>query len=1466
MEWFFLEVTDHVGSYRTVQSRDGRSYVRFPVGFPHRLLLRDRHGLLTDAAQLRLMKAVSLALKQSAAQRGTRSPDRWPPIVVQVAPGNSLGKAGLACSPIPQGLLVEIEAEWIAMHDTSPLALQAALEQALDGTEPSAPERAPSPPDDRPAGAPKVLLFRNLFSEHYHQRDASHLNPGVHVLATALRRAGATLIFCNAKLPYHDPAEAVPRRDVDMTPNEFLSDPDELEQLLTEHPDIDLVALSVIEFCYNHFRHLIEFIRRRSAARIAIGGTWPTTAPLHAFANLRGADLLVRGDGDRLIVPLARFARQTREAPAEEEPALLRHLGDHHGILARWRGGMAAFGIDQPNVIADLDQTDLDFGLLERPEVQQGISLSLSRGCAYGCRFCSVMSPSEWRAVSPRKVRRWLSDYTTRLRELYGSPAAAPPAAREVEIWDDDFFIDAERAMAIVDLFVEHDLRITYVQGSVPSFFARSGTRADYRIHHRLLDRLARAAASHHLSSILIGAESYSETELRRVGKTQTYAMIRTLAAELARRGIQQSHLMIVVNRATSLDDLLDSLLRLSELRRLAGPQLHFNDPCWLIELYTTPLYRVRVIEGTADEMGNLGVAHCEGYPEFDFPFVLPERPLDDEVFEIVRRFPRSQHYGIGGDPADRFDGIYGPEDEDFSLVLRYIAEHLTDRLRALDEAPAASSTDRRRIQAALDRIAKAILPDPEAEGAPRAPAPELTTGVSYRYAEDDAEPATLDSVRFRVTHRCNRKCCFCFIPYQEKAAQDLAVAESIEAVAASGGPTIILTGGEPTLHPELCDLIRRARSRGARRVELQSNAIRLADRDFCRQLLDAGLAGVTVSLPSHRDEVLTEITTVPHSLAKILKGLENLASVGLGVSITHVICPQNFRDVPAFVRFLSARATLLKFCFLFATPIHPELAHPDIIVRFSDAAAPLTQALDFCIEQGIPFEGLSERCGVPQCILAGQRRYFPNAPRIPDDNRSEDFMQAPSCPGCARRDRCYGVRRLYAYVYGTAEFRPILADGDLGEVPAPTLEQVALATMTPGPTSHEDDAPGEQPRQGPEPAEQLLALIDRVGTRLGLDGSKLAALRGVEQDLHFRIRLSRDDGQTRDLDARRARYAVQSGPTVGALELSAGADPQAVRSAAVYRGIRAAAFQLPMGGAHGVIAVDRDRLDPEACEGVVEAFVAKLVRLVGEDTDVLTPHTTVPWEIVTRCVERTNAPGRVRVLRGERPKAELSSAWMPSVASAAAAARFAVAHSRKKAASSLRYAIRGFGRAGQHLARQLDTAETPSVLVACADSRITCVARDGLPTQELLATKARTGRLPDAHPGSTEEMLSASVDVLFLCDRGVGLDLAAARSVQAPVVVDMSAAVEQEVERHFAKQGCLFVPAIVSTSGPMIAAHLELESGQADVSDEDAEREIAQRIHSVMSRALPLCERYGLTLTEAVFGLGLLGLLGRDS
>ncbi|MBW2528331.1 MAG: radical SAM protein [Deltaproteobacteria bacterium] len=748
----------------------------------------------------------------------------------------------------------------------------------------------------------------------------------------------------------------------------------------------------------------------------------------------------------------------------------------------------------------------------------------------------------------------------------------------------------------------------------------------------------------------------------------------------------------------------------------------------------------------------------------------------------------------------------------------------------------------------------------------------EIRPGLTYRFDSKDAAVSRLFSVRFRLTRRCNRSCTFCFIPYQAPLAEEQDVAAAMEQALRGGVRKVVLTGGEPLLHEGLGDLVAEARSLGAQWVEVQSNGLLLAQDDRCRELADAGVTSVTVSVPSHRDAVLEELTGVPASFGKITRGLENLMRFGVDTSVTHVLTPQNVADVGEFVRFLWERQLCHKLCFLFAAPIVPALARPDRILRFSDGVGPLEEALDYCLDHRIPFEGLSERCGLPECLLSGDARYYGEAPPIVDANRATDFFDAPACAVCSRRRYCYRVRALYAYLYGVSEFRPVLEPGVLGEAPVPTGGVVDRAIMVPRRVSARPAAPSGASvaatgaggsRSDAEPGDPVEDLLGPVARQLGLGDEAIAAVVALDTEWSTVVDVQCRDGSTVQVPGWRVRHGASQGPTVGALEISAELDAARCRAAAIFRGLRAAALGLAMGGAHGGLGCELAALDRRSSSDAVAELLAGIGGAVGGGVDCITPHTSVPWGIVSDAADAASldATEGVRLLSARPVDSRGRPARMPSVSSAVAAALLVVARYRQLKRRKLRYGIVGFGRAGRRIAALLSLGPRPTSLVACADSRSACLDAAGLDAGSLRAHKAARGCLPEQSRVTHAEVVAADVDVLFLTAPEVPFGSTAADAVRARVLVDMTGTLARTDELVLLEQNCFVVPSSVATCGPMIATAIALEGTGTTLSVATLERSIARHLAELLPKMLHIAGKYGLTMTEAFAALGMQAL-----
>lgn len=713
----------------------------------------------------------------------------------------------------------------------------------------------------------------------------------------------------------------------------------------------------------------------------------------------------------------------------------------------------------------------------------------------------------------------------------------------------------------------------------------------------------------------------------------------------------------------------------------------------------------------------------------------------------------------------------------------------------------------------------------------------EAVQGITYECPESPGGEATIASVRLRVGHKCNRRCDFCFIPHHEKSVQDYDIRASIQAAVEKGVRELVMTGGEPTLQKDLPDYIQQAKEGGVRRIVLQTNAIRLADEDFCRSLVSRGLTHVVISLHSHEDDVLQSITGLPNTMGRILKSIENLHNAGVQMSVTHVIGPKNYRQMPAFVRFMVEESYIRRFCFIFATPMAWPMAREDLIVRYSDAAPHLMEALEYCIDNGVLVDGLSFKCGAPHCVVGGDPRYLVGAVQIPEKNRTKDWIEVPACKVCVLRDQCYGVRRLYTWMYGVDEFKPI-------------LDPTKAVSYTPAVTLPMASAPRQH-------LSQAAQLIERVGKIMGLSAAQRAAVQVPSQEIPATLR--GDDGVA--VQALRVRHG--RGDVMGGIELTDRLDAASCRVTALLRHLRAAALGIPVGGAHGMIAVSGGSVS----EALLGQYVQSLQNTREDGVDYFTPHTSSPWPTIEAIVGAHNCSRddiRLGLLR-RTPTGPLASLRMTSVDSAVAATVGALL-GREGADTRIRYAVWGYGRAGQAYADRMDRVRINGklpMLIGCADSQSSWILEHGLEHERVTAFKQRNGRIPSGMGASPDprDVLSAPADVLLLSGRGPALTEETAAGVRARVVVDLTGTVSPDVERILRRHGVTFVPAIIATAGPMIVGELE-RRGALSVDLAAVRDEITRQTQSLLARTLALSDQYDISMTEAVVALGLRALV----
>ncbi|MFW9914370.1 MAG: radical SAM protein [Candidatus Thorarchaeota archaeon] len=146
----------------------------------------------------------------------------------------------------------------------------------------------------------------------------------------------------------------------------------------------------------------------------------------------------------------------------------------------------------------------------------------------------------------------------------------------------------------------------------------------------------------------------------------------------------------------------------------------------------------------------------------------------------------------------------------------------------------------------------------------------------------------------FEITSKCNMQCPICFA---ESGVHNNGQHLSLETVnhmidtlvQSEGTPEIVqLSGGEPTLHPELLAIIQRLEEVGTKRIMINTNGRKFARNfEFCKEIVDISDAvGVYLQFDGFKDSTYDILRGNRNLLEEKLLAIENLRKSGILITL----------------------------------------------------------------------------------------------------------------------------------------------------------------------------------------------------------------------------------------------------------------------------------------------------------------------------------------------------------------------------------------------------------------------------------------------------------------------------------------------------------------------------------------------------------------------------------------------------
>lgn len=165
-------------------------------------------------------------------------------------------------------------------------------------------------------------------------------------------------------------------------------------------------------------------------------------------------------------------------------------------------------------------------------------------------------------------------------------------------------------------------------------------------------------------------------------------------------------------------------------------------------------------------------------------------------------------------------------------------------------------------------------------------------------------------SATFELTPLCNLRCPMCYVrldnPGLAKRGRLLSAAEWLEIARQSGEMgtlNVILTGGEPFLHPEFWEIYRGLRELGML-VVIYTNGC-LINEETVAKLKEDPPFNIKISLYGASDETYAAMCGDPHGFTRVSRGIELLQEAGIPFYCTTTIVRENRGDIYAMAKYM---------------------------------------------------------------------------------------------------------------------------------------------------------------------------------------------------------------------------------------------------------------------------------------------------------------------------------------------------------------------------------------------------------------------------------------------------------------------------------------------------------------------------------------------------------------------------------
>jgi len=333
----------------------------------------------------------------------------------------------------------------------------------------------------------------------------------------------------------------------------------------------------------------------------------------------------------------------------------------------------------------------------------------------------------------------------------------------------------------------------------------------------------------------------------------------------------------------------------------------------------------------------------------------------------------------------------------------------------------------------------------------------------------------------------------------------------------------------------------------------------------------------------------------------------------------------------------------------------------------------------------------------------------------------------------------------------------------------------------------------------------------------LNLDQATRELLLWPQREFKFTMPVKMNDGQVQIFHGYRIQYNYARGPAKGGIRFHPDETVDTIRALACWMTCKTAVVDLPLGGGKGGVVCDPKAMSKRELENLSRAYIRAAAPYIGEDKDVPAPDMYTNPQIMAWMMDEyetilqrhhpgvlTDKPMQIGGSEGRRDATARGGAIVVREACRV-----------RGVDPTGKFAVQGFGNAGQRAALLHQEILGGGKLVGVCDSKIGLVNPHGFQVKELVTHKLKTGTLagfPGGKPVERDFILEMDVDILYPAAMENAITGNNAKNIKAKIVCELAnGPTSPEADLILYKKGIHVIPDILASAGGVTVSYFEM-------------------------------------------------------